>query len=108
MKLTPTQLRKMIKEEKARLFSEVTPGTAGIAGEGGGDPASQGAWAVQRDTYDAETTAGIFDADYLYDLLYDELADYQPTLSSVTTEEFARLEEAMTGALQRLKKDYVR
>ena len=96
MKLTPTQLRKMIKEERARLVGEQS------------DPASQGTWAAQRDMYDAETTAGIFDADYLYDLLYDELADYQPTLSSITAEEFARLEEAMSGALQRLKKDYVR
>jgi len=96
MKLTPEKLRSMIREEKARLISEQA------------DPATQGAWAAQRDMYDTETTAGIFDADYLYDLLYDELADYQPTLSSITAEEFTRLEEAMSGALQRLKKDYVK
>ena len=42
MKITKRQLRRIIKEEKASLLNEITPGDAGIAAAGGGTPADQG------------------------------------------------------------------
>ncbi len=42
MKVTKRQLRRIIKEEKAALLNELTPGDAGIAAAGGGTPADQG------------------------------------------------------------------
>ncbi len=42
MKITKRQLRRIIKEEKAALLNELTPGDAGIAAAGGGTPADQG------------------------------------------------------------------
>lgn len=49
MKITKRQLRKIIKEEKARLLSELTPGELGMAAAGGGTPADQGLAAVRAD-----------------------------------------------------------
>ena len=53
MKITKRQLRRIIKEEKARLLRETTPGAAGQAAMGGLTPADQ-AFAAAVDA-DAET-----------------------------------------------------
>lgn len=49
MKITKRQLRKIIKEEKARLLSELTPGELGMAAAGGGTPADRGFAAAAED-----------------------------------------------------------
>ena len=51
MKITKTQLRRIIKEEKAKLLSELTPGELGVASAGGGTPADQGFAAAAQDDY---------------------------------------------------------
>ena len=58
MKLTKRQLRRIIKEERQKLLREITPGEAGIAAMGGGDPASQGFAAAASDAY-ADAKGGL-------------------------------------------------
>ena len=58
MRLTTKQLKKIIKEERQKLLREITPGEAGIAAMGGGDPASQGFAAVASDAY-ADAQGGL-------------------------------------------------
>ena len=49
MKITKRQLRRIIKEEKTKLLSEMTPGDIGIAAAGGGTPADRGFAAAKMD-----------------------------------------------------------
>jgi len=67
MKITKRQLRKIIKEEKARLLSELTPGELGMAAAGGGTPADQGFAAAAEDAEEERYMEAMLD-------LYAELS----------------------------------
>lgn len=108
MKITKRQLRLIIKEEKAKL-DEMDPGSAGMAAAGGMSPADQGMAAAMQDDrmrdMGIDPNMGIFNAEYLYDLFYDEFAEVQPTAPTVPAEAFDMFEAALAKAVQRLKRD---
>ncbi len=86
MKITKKQLKKIIKEEKAKLL-EMPQG--------------------ERFTH------GIFNGNYLYDLLVDDIEDYlrqsavDPALGSgLTRTELDKMREALMFAFESIKEDY--
>lgn len=68
------QIRRIIKEEKADLLNELTPGDAGIAAAGGGTPADQGFAAAAVGEYIADEILGDFVLSVAQELtdVYDE------------------------------------
>ena len=50
MRITKDQLKRIIREEKQRLLSELSPADMGIAAAGGGTPADQGMAAARSDS----------------------------------------------------------
>ena len=98
MKISKRQLRRIIKEEKAKL-QEMDPASAGLAAVRDEDRLrSQG----------VDLTMGIFNSDYVYEMFYDELAEVQPTAANISPEAFRLFEDAVSGALAKLKSDLVR
>ena len=82
MRITKRQLRRIIKEEKAKLKEvEMDPGLMRALG------------------------AEIFDPGYLYDLLYDDIADMRDADGVVPAGAFAKLEAAFARAVRELKED---
>ena len=86
MKITKKQLKKIIKEEKAKLL-EMPQG--------------------ERFTH------GIFNGNYLYDILVDDVEDYlrqsaaDPALGSgLTRAELDKMREALMFAFENIKEDY--
>ncbi len=75
MKITKRQLRRIIKEEKARLLKE-------------------------------NVGHGIFNTDYIYDLLEEEMMAYSE--GQVTAMEFESIRRAVLDAVDRLEADWVR
>ena len=51
---------------------------------------------------------GIFNSDYLYEMFYDEFAEVQPTSPTVPPEAFQMFEDALAGAVAKLKRDLSR
>jgi len=80
MKITKRQLRKIIREEKAKLNERMDP------------------------------SFGIFSEDFMYDLLVDEVENYLRERadgpSGLTRTEIDSLRAALMGALQNLVEDY--
>lgn len=95
MKISKRQLRRIIKEEKAKL-QEMDPASAGMAAARQ-DDRMRGAG--------IDPNMGIFNPDYLYDLFYDEFAEVQPTSPRVPAEAFNMFEAALAKAVQKLKRD---
>lgn len=83
MKISKRQLRRIIKEEKAKL-QEIDPNGAGMQG--------------------VDLSAGVFSTDYIYNMFYDDLADLQ----SISPEAFGLFRRAVDNALASLEKDLVR
>ena len=86
MKITKRQLRRIIKEEKSKLM-EMPQG--------------------ERFTH------GIFNGNYLYDILVDDIEDYlrqsaaDPALGSgLTKTELDKMREALMFAFENIKEDY--
>ena len=86
MKITKKQLKKIIKEEKSKLM-EMPQG--------------------ERFTH------GIFNGNYLYDILVDDVEDYlrqttsDPALGSgLTKDELDKMREALMFAFENIKEDY--
>ena len=86
MKVSKKQLKKIIKEEKAKLL-EMPQG--------------------ERFTH------GIFNGNYLYDILVDDVEDYlrqsavDPALGSgLTRAELDKMKEALMFAFENIKEDY--
>ena len=97
MKITKRQLKRIIKEEKAKL-AEMDPASAGMA-------AARDEARIRDQGIDP--TMGIFNSDYLYDIFYDELAEVQPTAANISREAFRLFEDAVAGAVAKLKSDLV-
>ena len=55
-----------------------------------------------------DPTMGIFNSDYVYNMFYDDLAEIQPTAANISPEAFRLFEDAVSGALAKLKRDLVR
>lgn len=96
MKITKRQLRRIIKEEKADLMSELHPRDVADyaydkAEEMGVDP-----------------NLSVFNSDYIYDMFYDEFAEVQPTSPGVPPEAFQMFEDALSSAVAKLKRDLLR
>ena len=95
MKISKKQLRRIIKEEKAKL-QEMDPASAGMA-------------AARQDSrmrdMGINPDMGIFNPNYLYDLFYDEFAEVNPSSTRVPSEAFDRFEDALARAIQKLKRD---
>ena len=108
MKISKRALRQIIKEEKAKL-KEMDPGSAGIAAAGGGSPADRGMAAAKDDdmlrAMGVNPDLGIFDVNYLYDLLYDEFVEVRPASPVVPKEAFDRFEIALADAVKKLKRN---
>ncbi len=51
---------------------------------------------------------GVFDKNYLYDVLYDDVAMIEPGSVSISKEAFTKFEDALSEAIEALKKDFVR
>ena len=96
MKITKRQLKRIIKEEKAKL-QEMDPASAGMAAARQ-DDRMRGAG--------IDPNMGIFNPDYLYDLFYDEFAEVQPTSPRVPAEAFDMFEEALARAVQKLRRKF--
>ncbi len=81
MKITKKQLRRIIKEEKSKLM-EMPQGES--------------------------FTHGIFNGNYLYDILVDEVEDYIRTQGQpmLTRSETDKMREALMFALQNIIEDY--
>ena len=90
MKITKSQLRRIIKEERAKLAEISDEQAARINAE-------QSSLQMQG--------MGIFNANHIYDLFYDELALVQPTATTVSPEAFDMFEEAVNKAVQQLRND---
>ena len=81
MKITKRQLRRIIKEEKARLVKEIQQVGSG----------------------------GVFNADYMYDLIEEEIMAYtEDPESGLSEDEFGSVRTAVLEALNRLESDWVR
>ena len=100
---------KITKRQLRQLVMEATPGELGQAAAGGLSPADQGMAAAQDDDrlrrMGIDPNLGLFDEDYLYDLFYDDFALVQPTAPTVPEEAFDRFEDALAGAVRKLKRD---
>ena len=85
MKIRKATLRKIIREEKARLLREQTP-------------ADQGMMAARGDAM--QSPHGIFDSDYISDLLAAEIQDYLAKVGkdALTVDEYKAFERALQGA----------
>lgn len=59
-------------------------------------------------TYISDNSLGVFDKNYLYDVLYDDVAMIEPNSVSISKEAFAKFEEALGEAVEELKKDFVK
>jgi hypothetical protein len=82
VKITKRQLRRIIKEERQRLLREITPGEAGIAAMGGGDPASQGSAAVAADAR-ADARGGLRTFEFTVTLRGEGLDEAEAWLDAV-------------------------
>ena len=98
MKITKRQLRRIIKEEKAKL-QEMDPASAGMAAARGDDELRE---------MGIDPNMSIFNSDYIYDMFYDEFAEIQPTSPNVPPEAFYRFEGAVSAAVAKLKGDLLR
>jgi len=108
MKITKRQLKRLIKEEKAKLLKEISPGAAGIAAMGGGTPADQGFAAARADDYAASQLAnprhggehGVYDENYWESLVFEELKDYlqENDAQFLTHQEAKMIERSLVAA----------
>jgi|TARA_Y100000310_G_scaffold103034_2_gene101191 hypothetical protein len=60
VRATKRKLHQIIREEKAKILKEITPGDAGIAAAGGGTPADQGFAAAEYTTTREDVAADDF------------------------------------------------
>ena len=74
MRITKRQLRRTIREERARILSEQAP-----------------------------SGAGIFNSDYIHDLLLEEIKNYSDETGQVTEDEWQSIREAVDKALDKLE-----
>jgi len=96
VKLTTSRLRRIVKEEKRKMMSELHPrDVADYAYD-------------KAEELGVDPDRGIFDSNYLYDMFYDEFAEVQPTSPNVSPEAFQLFEAALAGAVAKLKRDLVR
>jgi len=108
MKITKRQLRKIIKEEKARLTESRLVGSIGFGSNAerrrrlaeqpiSGEQAVQ----MQRDQNP------LFNPQHVKDLLFDDFADIEPGDAWVSEESFAKFEDSVLEAIEMLRRDFV-
>jgi len=84
MKITKRQLRRIIKEEKARLIQEVPQEAKAMPG-------------------------GVFNVEYMQDLIEEEIMAYtEDPDSGLTEDEFDSIRMAVSEALRRVEAKWVR
>ncbi len=99
MKITRRQLRRIIREERTRLIEQPdVPDVMGAIGHGKFQP---------REEFDAPES-GLFDVDYLYDLLAAEADAHLQSSGSdgLTRTEKDRLQSSLMEALRNIMEDY--
>tara|TARA_R110000824_G_scaffold310312_1_gene497604 strand:- start:196 stop:513 length:318 start_codon:yes stop_codon:yes gene_type:complete len=103
MKITKRQLKRIIKEERARLAEQM------------GDPAAAGIAAARRDSTPGNTEHGIFDENYLQNMIHEEIMDYLNTAGPrpgrrnvyLTANEAKAIERAINAAANAAVMDLV-
>jgi len=108
MKVSKRQLRKIIREEKARLTENRLVGSVGFGSnaERGRRLAEQpisGEQAIQMQ----RDQNPLFNPRYVKDLLFDDFADIEPGDAWVSEESFAKFEKSVLEAIEMLRKDFV-
>ena len=108
MKVSKRQLRRIIREEKARLVENRLVGSVGFGSnaERGRRLAEQpisGEQAVQMQ----RDQNPLFQPRYIKDLLFDDFADIEPGSAWVSDESFAKFEKSVLEAIEMLRRDFV-
>jgi len=108
MKVSKRQLRKIIREEKARLNENRLVGSIGFGSnaERGRRLAEQpisGEQAIQMQT----AQSPLFQPNYIKDLLFNDFADIEAGSAWVSEESFAKFENAVLEAIEMLRTDFV-
>ena len=102
MKIARRQLRRIIREEKARLLRELTPGDAGIAAAGGGTPAHQGFAAAAAEAETEWKTQGLpLVPGALEDQMMEMLEEYITQLAESGEEGAVEVETLLTQLVSR-------
>lgn len=98
MKITKRQLRRIIKEERAKLLNEISPADMGMAA------AKADGLSRQRPNH------GVFDQKYLETLLSDEIQDYLNTAEAdfLSPDEAKLIERTINSAVNTVIMDFVR
>ena len=112
MKVSKRQLRRIIKEETARLTENRLVGSIGFGSnaERGRRLAEQPRGSAAEETeawLDLKLQNPLFDPKYIKDLLFDDFADIEPGNAWVSEESFAKFEKSVLEAIAMLRKDFV-